>query len=102
MSIKKQFLKSKPVCKVTFKVEKDQANGAKKISVVGDFNGWDEKAGEMKALKDGSFTLNLDLETGQEYAFRYFVDGYTWLNEPEADAHVPSGFGDAQNSMLSV
>ena len=30
MSIKKQFLKSKPVCKVTFKVAKKQPTGHRK------------------------------------------------------------------------
>jgi 1,4-alpha-glucan branching enzyme len=102
MSIKKQFLKSKPVCKISFKIDKENANGAKSISVVGDFNQWDETAGQMKALKDGSFSLNLDLETGNEYQFRYFADGHAWLNEPEADKQFPSGFGDAQNSVISL
>jgi 1,4-alpha-glucan branching enzyme len=102
MSIKKQFLKSKPVCKISFKIDKENANGAKSISVVGDFNQWDETAGQMKALKDGSFSLNLDLETGNEYQFRYFADSHAWMNEPEADKHIPSGFGDAQNSVISL
>ena len=35
MGIKKQFLKSKPVCKVTFIVP---AEDAKKVAVVGTFN----------------------------------------------------------------
>ena len=38
MSIKKQFLKSKPVCKVVFRLDATEANGAKKVQVLGDFN----------------------------------------------------------------
>jgi len=102
MSIKKQILKSKPVCKVTFKLEKEQANQATAISVLGDFNQWDEAAGEMKALKDGSFTLTLELETGREYQFRYLADGQQWLNEPEADSFVASEFGDSENCVISL
>lgn len=102
MSIKKQYLKSKPVCKVTFKVESEQAAGAQKIDLIGDFNHWMDNTSEMKALKDGSFTITLDLETGREYQFRYFADGNRWLNDVEADSFVPSGFGDAQNSVLSL
>ena len=37
MAIKKQYLKSKPVCKVTFSVP---AKEATKVAVVGDFNEW--------------------------------------------------------------
>ena len=100
MSIKKQYLKTKPLCKVTFKVEKELAGGAGKLNIVGDFNQWNEIADEMKALKDGSFTATLDLETGHEYQFRYLADGNNWINEPEADKFVPSGFGDAENAVV--
>lgn len=102
MSIKKQYLKSKPVCKVTFKVGKEEAQGAGKVSVLGDFNQWNDNEGEMKAMKDGSFSVTLELEAGKEYQFRYLADGNNWLNEAEADKHVPSGFGDAQNAVLSL
>jgi hypothetical protein len=54
----------------------------------------------MKALKDGSFTLTLDLENGREYQFRYFANGQRWFNEPEADKHVHSGLGDEHNSVI--
>jgi len=102
MSIKKQYLKSKPVCKVTSKVEGEQAGGVTKMSVVGDFNQWNENTHELKALKDGSFTITVDLETGREYQFRYLADGQKWLNESEADAFIPSGFGDAQNAVIRL
>ena len=48
MAIKKQFIKSKPVCKVTFSLE---ALEAESVSVVGDFNNWDEKAGLLNKQK---------------------------------------------------
>jgi 1,4-alpha-glucan branching enzyme len=100
MSIKKQFLKSKPVCKVGFKLSKDQAEGAAKVNLVGDFNGWNETADEMNSLKDGSFSITMDLETGRNYQFRYLIDGTTWINDEAADSFEPSGFGDAQNSVV--
>jgi 1,4-alpha-glucan branching enzyme len=100
MSVKKQFLKSKPVCKVGFKLSKEQAAGAAKVNLAGDFNDWNETSHEMTGLKDGSFSLNLDLETGRNYQFRYLVDGTTWINDDAADGYEPSGFGDAQNSVI--
>lgn len=102
MSIKKQFLKSKPVCKVGFKLSKELAAGATKANIVGDFNGWDESSLEMTALKDGSFSLSADLETGRSYQFRYLLDGNMWINDESADAYQPSGFGDAQNSVINL
>jgi 1,4-alpha-glucan branching enzyme len=49
MSVKKQFVKTKPVCKVTFSVEAKEAVTA---SVVGDFNNWNQKEGELSKLKN--------------------------------------------------
>jgi len=100
MSIKKQVLKTKPVCKVTFKVTKELAAGAAKANLVGDFNNWSETATEMNSLKDGSFTVTLDLETGRNYQFRYLLDGANWVNDEAADAYEASGFGDAQNGVI--
>jgi hypothetical protein len=99
MSIKKQFLKSKPVCKVSFKVSKELANGASKVNIAGEFNNWNETSDELNTLKDGSFSLSLDLETSREYQFRYLLDGNIWINDDAADKYLSNGFG-AQNSVV--
>jgi 1,4-alpha-glucan branching enzyme len=99
MSIKKQFLKSKPVCKVSFKVSKELANGASKVNIAGNFNNWNESSDELNALKDGSFSLSLDFETGHDYEFRYLLDGNLWVNDEAADRYQDNGF-NSQNSVV--
>ena len=101
MSIKKKFLKSKPVCKVTFKIDKEVANGATSAAVVGDFNDWNPAENEMTALKNGGFTTTVDVESGKEYAFRYILDGKTWVNDQEADAYSPSQYG-VENCIVAT
>ena len=66
MSLKKKFLKSKPVCKVTFSLPKEQAKEAGKVTVVGEFNDWDTAATPLRRQKDGSFRTTLDLEAGRD------------------------------------
>ena len=102
MSITKKFLKSKPVCKVSFKLDNDAATNAENASIVGDFNNWDKSASPMKKLKNGSFSATLDLETGKEYQFRYYLGDDTWQNEPGADKEIPTEFHDARNSVLAL
>ncbi|MGB0521546.1 MAG: isoamylase early set domain-containing protein [Flammeovirgaceae bacterium] len=102
MSIKKKFLKSKPVCKTTFKVDSELANGAKAAAVVGDFNEWNPEATPMKALKNGGFTTTVDLESGKEYQFRYLLDGETWVNDDEADKYIQSEFADSENCVVEL
>ena len=98
MPIKKQQLKTKPVCKATFKISKEAAQGAQTAQLAGEFNDWDIQATPMKRNKDGSFTVTVNLESGKEYQFRYLLDGERWENDWEADKYVPAGGHD--NSVV--
>jgi 1,4-alpha-glucan branching enzyme len=102
MSIKKQFSKSKPVCKVTFKLSKSQVQNAGKVNIVGDFNNWNESSDELKPLKDGSFSHTIDLDSGREYQFRYLLDGTNWMNDESADRYVASGLGNSDNAVITL
>ncbi len=102
MAIKKQYLKTKPVCKVTFKIPAEVGNAAETAKVVGEFNNWSFTANPMKRLKSGAFTATLDLEKGKAYQFRYLLDKSQWENEIEADKFVPSAYGDSENSVIIV
>ncbi|MHC4458567.1 MAG: isoamylase early set domain-containing protein [Planctomycetota bacterium] len=102
MSIKKQYLKSKPVCKVTFRISKEAGNSTGTAYVVGEFNNWDSVSTPMKKLKTGAFTTTLDLEKGKEYQFRYLLDNQIWENDADADKYVPTPFGDCENSVIAL
>jgi 1,4-alpha-glucan branching enzyme len=98
MSIKKQFIKTKPVCKVTFSVEAKEANQA---SVIGDFNNWSVEEGALSKLKNGTFKATFELDKDATYEFKYVVDG-EFINEPEADSFKWNDFAGAENSVLAV
>mgnify|MGYP003573662284 FL=1 len=103
MSIKKQYLKSKPECKLTFRVTKEEAQSAETVAIVGEFNEWNKDAEPMKKLKSGDFTQTLNLETGREYQFKYLVNNTTWANETEADKVVPNGIVEGEfNSVIEL
>ncbi|OUS17071.1 glycoside hydrolase [Nonlabens dokdonensis] len=99
MAIKKQFLKSKPVCKVTFTLPILEAE---KAAVIGSFNEWDQKATPLKKLKNGSFKAIVDLEVSNSYEFRYIVDGTTYLNEEQADSFLWNDYAGAENSVITL
>ncbi|NOZ24585.1 MAG: hypothetical protein GXO94_00605 [Nitrospirae bacterium] len=91
--IKKQYLKTRPVCRVTFRLPKEAAPDARKVSIVGDFNNWDKGSAVMKRLKNGDFTITMELETGREYCYRYLIDATRWENDWWADRYRPNPFG---------
>ena len=101
--IKKQFLKSKPVCKATFTLPIEAAPEAKSVAIVGEFNDWDLDGGvKMKKQKNGIFKAIVELETGKEYQFRYLIDGETWENDWEADKYVASPFGGENSVVIAL
>ncbi len=102
MSLKKRFLKGRPVCKVTFNIPQEAVDEAQTVHVVGEFNNWDVYATPMKRLKDGSFTVTVDLDQGVEYQFRYLIDETIWENDWNADKYVPSHYGNCENSVVIV
>ncbi|MEO8396766.1 MAG: isoamylase early set domain-containing protein [Chloroflexota bacterium] len=97
--LKKQFLKTKDVVKVTFSMPK--AVQGETVFLVGDFNNWNETATPMKKQKDESFTITLDLEKSREYQFRYLVNSTEWHNDWEADKYVPNPYS-GDNSVIST
>ena len=94
--LKKRYIKSRQVAKVTFEVPKaelPEGIEVETVHVVGEFNDWDPTATPMARRRGGVYRATLDLEPGREYQFRYLVNGEHWCNDWRADAYVPSSTG---------
>lgn len=98
MAITKQYLKSKPICKVTFTVPAETAGT---VAVVGDFNDWNHDDLPLKKLKTGVFKGTANIPVGQQYEFRYLVDG-DYQNDTDADGYRWNAFAGSENSLLEV
>ncbi|MEH6407130.1 MAG: isoamylase early set domain-containing protein [Leeuwenhoekiella sp.] len=96
MSITKQFLKAKPICKVTFAVP---AKEAEKVAVAGDFNNWEKE--ELKKQKNGIFKKAINIPADKSYEFRYIIDG-VWANEADADGFIWNDFSASENCVLEL
>ena len=98
MAIKKQYLKSKPVCKVTFTVP---AKEAAQVAVVGDFNNWSPKGSVLKKLKNGTFKGTFELPKENSYEFRYLIDDQ-YTNDAEADRYQWNDYAGVENAVLDI
>ena len=102
--LSKKYLKSRKVSKVTFEVPSDELPAGIKVEsihLVGDFNDWNTTATPMKRLKKDSYKTTLDLDPGQEYRFRYLVNGEQWCNDWHADAYIPNELGNDNCVVLT-
>jgi len=101
MPLVKNYLKNKNICKVTFSLPAEAVTESKKVTVLGDFNGWDpSEATPLKKQKDGSYKAIVELESGREYQFRYLLDGEKWENDWEADKYVAAEGSHDENSVV--
>jgi 1,4-alpha-glucan branching enzyme len=84
--------------RVTF--EYPGASRTSSVHLVGDFNGWNETATPMMRKGRGDiWKVQMELNKGQEYQFRYLVDQTSWHNDWHADRYVPNIHG-SDNSVV--
>ena len=78
------------------------APGARTVTVVGDFNGWDPavtKLGDRDG--DGVWTGKVSLKRGAAYSYNFVIDDSDWVPDPDALLQVKDGFGGL-NSVLKL
>jgi hypothetical protein len=97
--IKKKYLEARNICEVTFRLPSEASLGARKVSVVGDFNNWEKEATLLTKQENGDFIIALELDAGKEYRFRYLIDGQRWENDWHADKYVKSPY-DVEDSVV--
>ena len=86
--------------KVTFILDKGDFSEFDDIRVMGDFNGWHYEKGLIMELKKNQFKASISLKSGQNYEFRYILNGRHWFNDPQADGLVESPFYGISNTLL--
>ena len=94
--IEKKYYKTKAYCKVKFTVEAE----AKKVELFGLNNEW-KKGIALVKKKDGSFSVEMNIDKGTAHEFTYLVDKKTWLNDDQADSQLQNVFGTT-NSVVTV
>ena len=97
--MKKTYSKTGSSCRVTFELPAEV--GAKSVALCGQFNDWNPSEHLLKRRKDGSFSTTISLEPGNEYRFRYWVDGERWENDWAADKYVSNEFS-TEDSVVVV
>jgi hypothetical protein len=77
------------------------AHGARKVSLVGDFNDWNPHSTPLRTTgSGGGWTVTVPLPPGR-YTYAFVVDGVTWTPDPVAPPAPGEDFGQP-NSLLLV
>ncbi len=77
---------------VTFRIP--ESVWADRITLIGDFNNWDENAHPLvQTRSDPDWHITLELDAGRRYQFRYLRDGQEWNTDDDADDYVEDEAG---------
>jgi 1,4-alpha-glucan branching enzyme len=95
--IKQTPVKGSDKVKVNFVLPKDSVAG--KVSVVGDFNGWDPYVHPLRPRSNGTKSVAVTLPVSQRFAFKYLDENGQWLDDEAAHDYVDNGAGGV-NSVV--
>ncbi|MBI3960975.1 MAG: isoamylase early set domain-containing protein [Chloroflexi bacterium] len=84
-------MEGQTVARVTFSLP--ASIWADRITLVGDFNGWDTQSHPFSRTRAGAWIITVDLEARRAYQFRYLQGNNQWMNDQEADAYVHNIYG---------
>lgn len=76
-----------------------EAPGARRVALVGDFNGWDPTATPL-AERDGAWRVAIPLGPGR-HAYGFVVDDSQWVADPASPRESDADFGGS-NSVIWV
>ena len=95
--IKQTPVKGSGKVKVNFVFPKESAAG--KVSVVGDFNGWDPYVHPLKPRSNGTTSVSVTRPVSQRFAFKYLDENGQWLDDDAATEYADNGIGGV-NSVV--
>ena len=98
-AIEQEPTKGHKAVKVNFVLPTDAVAG--KVSVVGDFNGWDPLANPLRPRRNGTRSAVVTLPRGRRFAFRYLAEDGRWHDDDTAEAFEPNGVG-GHNAVIHI
>jgi chemotaxis protein histidine kinase CheA len=100
MSIIKNYVPAKGICKVTFSYPTTE--GVQSVQVLGDFNNWDSKVAPKMKKNKTEFSTAIELAAGKTYEFKYLLNNEQWENDINADQYLSSPYAGITNSVLVI
>jgi serine protease AprX len=74
---------------------------AQRVSLAGDFNGWNEATNPLMKDATGLWLCQLKTPDAGRYQYKFVVDGKRWIEDPNNGLKVSDGYGGL-NSLLVI
>jgi serine protease AprX len=74
---------------------------AREVAIVGSFNDWQIKEGEMVQIRPGLWEGTIDAPKRGMYRYKFLIDRSRWLHDPENPRRIEDGLGGF-NSLITI
>jgi 1,4-alpha-glucan branching enzyme len=74
---------------------------ADRVNLVGDFNNWDRESLPLRQGHQENWQVEMELEAGCEYHFRYLFDGAYWVYDWYADKSLSDSGGGYDSIVIA-
>ena len=74
---------------------------AREVTLVGSFNDWQTKDGEMVQIRPGLWEGVVDVPARGTHRYKFVIDRSRWINDPENPLRIEDGFGGF-NSLIAI
>jgi 1,4-alpha-glucan branching enzyme len=71
------------------------------INLVGDFNDWDRNNLPFRQSRQENWQVEVELDAGREYRFRYLFDGGHWGYDWHSDKSLPDATGGYDSIVIA-
>ena len=76
-------------------------DGADRVSVAGDFNGWNQIATPLKRNDSGLWSAQIVIPRAGRFEYKFIVNGEHWIEDPSNGMKAPDNYGGL-NSVLMI
>jgi serine protease AprX len=73
----------------------------KEVALVGSFNDWQTKDGEMVQIRPGLWEGMIDTPRRGTHRYKFMIDRSRWIHDPENPLRIEDGFGGF-NSLITI
>jgi serine protease AprX len=74
---------------------------AREVALIGSFNDWQSKDGEMVQIRPGLWEGVLDVSARGTHRYKFLIDHSRWTHDPENPIRIEDGFGGF-NSLITL
>jgi 1,4-alpha-glucan branching enzyme len=74
---------------------------ADRVNLVGDFNNWDREGLPLRQDRHENWQVEIELDAGREYRFRYLFDGADWVCDWYADKSLTDSGGGHDSVVIA-